>query len=84
MTSPPEQIMVKCPKCNETYGDWWRPSINMSLGEEFDEEYLDEAGSSTCPHCNYKVYHDVLTVREDGVFETGPRGEDGPSIESDS
>jgi len=37
--------------------------------EHFDEEYLEEATTSTCPECGHKVRHNVLTVREDGVWE---------------
>lgn len=71
MTMPPEEIEVICPKCGRQYKDWWRPSINLSLGERFDEEYLDAATSSTCPHCHFKVRHDVLIVGEDGVWQVG-------------
>jgi predicted RNA-binding Zn-ribbon protein involved in translation (DUF1610 family) len=74
MTAPPEDIQVACPNCGTIYNDWWRPSINFSLGEEFDDDYLYEASSSTCPECGRKVYHDVLIVGEDGVcrFDQGP------------
>jgi len=36
MTSPPEEISVKCPGCGKLYQDWRRPSINRTLGEKFD------------------------------------------------
>lgn len=75
MTMPPEQIAVRCPKCGNVYQDWWRPSINLSLGERFSDEYLEEASTSTCPACQYKVRHSVLLVREDGVWEIGPHPE---------
>ena len=71
MTSPPEEISVKCPGCGKVYEDWWRASINLSLGEDFDDTYLDEATSSTCPDCGHKVLHGALIVREDGVREIG-------------
>lgn len=76
MTMPPEDIQVICPKCGRQYKDWWRPSINLGLGEEFSEEYLDSATSSTCPHCHFKVAHDVLIVGEDGVGQIGCRRPD--------
>ena len=41
----------------------------MTLGEEYDDEYIDEATSSTCPECGHKVRHAALIVREDGVWE---------------
>ena len=68
MTSPPEQISVVCPECGKTYEDWYRPSINLQL-DDFDEEYLERASTSTCPDCGFKVRHSVLTVRKDGVWE---------------
>ena len=68
MTSPPEHIQVACPKCGHVYPDWYRPSINLTL-EHFDEEYLEQASTSTCPECGHKVRHNVLTVREDGAWE---------------
>lgn len=68
MTSPPQDINVKCPKCGLIYQDWYRPSINLSL-DNFDEAYMDAATSSTCPTCKFKVSHEVLIVSEDGVFE---------------
>ena len=68
MTSPPEQISAKCPECANLYGDWYQPSINLAI-EDFDEESLDAASSSTCPSCGQKVSHEVLTAREeDGVW----------------
>ncbi len=70
MTSPPEQIAVECPKCGKVYSDWYRPSINLTL-EHFDDEYLEAASISTCPECSHKVRHNVLTVRQDGVWEFG-------------
>lgn len=75
MTSPPEEIEVECPKCRQVYADWYRPSINRTL-DDFDDEYLEAASTSTCPECSHKVRHAVLTVREDGVWElSGDEGE---------
>ena len=62
MTSPPKQIRVRCRKCGHVYEDWIRPSINLMM-DDFDQDYLDEASSVTCP--------DILIVREDGVWEFG-------------
>ena len=73
MTSPPEEIQVKCPKCGKVYADWYRPSINLRL-DHFDDEYLEQASTSTCPECGYKVRHNVLVVREDGTWEIGGGG----------
>ncbi len=62
MTSPPEQIIVNCPKCGTRYEDWYRPSINLAL-DDFSEEYLAEASSATCPSCDHRVDLDSLVVR---------------------
>jgi hypothetical protein len=65
MTSPPEQITVRCP-CGSVYEDWRRASVNLSLGEDFPEEYLDECSSATCPECGLRVDLGGLVVRGDG------------------
>ena len=79
MTSPPEKIKIKCPKCGTIYDDWYRPSINLTL-DNFDEDYIEDASTSVCPNCKYVVLHNVLTVREDGKWVLG--GEN--FIENDS
>jgi hypothetical protein len=73
VTSPPQEITVQCPQCGQIYKDWWRPSINLSLGERFSDEYLEEASTSTCPTCHYKVRHSLLVIRENGLWQIGPR-----------
>ena len=76
MTSPCEQITVKCPK---VYQDWQRASFNLDL-DDFNDKYMDEATSSTCPDCKHKVRHEALVVRtKDGAWEfdmSGARGGD--------
>ena len=67
MTSPIEEIEIVCPKCNKTYKDWYRGSINLRL-DDFDEDYIDECSSAICPYCKFKVYFDTLVVDKDGVF----------------
>ena len=69
MTSPPEEITVECPKCGHVYQDWFRGSVNLDL-DDFDEEYLDQCSSATCPECQHKVTLDVLVVEGD-VFKMG-------------
>jgi endogenous inhibitor of DNA gyrase (YacG/DUF329 family) len=76
MTSPPEQILVECPSCHHVYEDWWRPSINLQI-EDFDDEYLREASTATCPKCGKKVDLEVLTVEPDGTFRIGPNSGEG-------
>ena len=81
MTSPPEKIQVECPQCGHVYSDWYRPSINLTL-DDFDEEHLEEASTSTCPECGHKVRHHVLTVREDGVWGFSGDVDEDTSAES--
>ncbi len=57
MSSLPEKIEVTCPKCGESYADWYRPSH-------------DPATSSNCPHCGFDLKVD-RTVRQDGGWDTG-------------
>jgi DNA-directed RNA polymerase subunit RPC12/RpoP len=73
MTSPPREIEVDCPDCGRRYKDWYRPSINLGL-DSFDADYLKMATTSTCPYCGHKVSHEVLIVRDDGVWEVGTAG----------
>ena len=68
MTSPPETIEVRCPRCGKLYETWYRPSINLTI-EHWDDEDIDDATSATCPDCGLKVRLGALIVREDGVWE---------------
>jgi hypothetical protein len=69
MTSPPQRITVQCPLCGERYTDYYRPSINLTLGEEWTAEELDEATSASCPGCGFRVPIASLVVRGDDVWE---------------
>jgi endogenous inhibitor of DNA gyrase (YacG/DUF329 family) len=62
MTSPPEEIEVTCPGCGHVYRDWRRASFNLSLPDEFDDEYMDQATSAICPRCGLKVYFETLVT----------------------
>jgi ribosomal protein S27AE len=64
MTSPPRQIKVECPRCGSSYEDWYRPSINLNL-DDFDEDYLRQASTATCPTCGYVVELSTLVVQGD-------------------
>lgn len=66
MSSPIEDVVIKCPQCDKQYKDWWRPSVNLDL-DDFDDAYLAECCSAVCPHCQFKVSFGMLTV-ENGVF----------------
>jgi DNA-directed RNA polymerase subunit RPC12/RpoP len=65
VTSPPEIVHVRCVRCGTEFGDWIRPSINLSLDPSLgDPEYLEEAGSVTCPKCDHREpFTDVLLAR---------------------
>ena len=65
MTSPPEVIKVHCPECATIFTDSIRGSINLSLGEEWTDEEIDEATSVTCPNCQYKQYGDSIITSMD-------------------
>ncbi|HUP27620.1 MAG TPA: hypothetical protein VM409_04225 [Chloroflexia bacterium] len=66
MTSPVEDVIVECPQCGHTYKDWVRRSVNLTL-DNFDDEYLDQCSSATCPACGHKVYFSTMVVK-DGNF----------------
>ncbi len=70
MTSPPEQVEVRCPNCETVYKDWYRPSINMMI-EDWTDEELREATTATCPSCSHTVDFGGLIVRPDWVLEIG-------------
>ena len=71
MTSPPEEIEVVCPDCGQKYVDWYCPSLNLSL-DNFDDDYLEEASTKTCPR--YGVKYDLGTLFAGQIVEGGPFG----------
>ena len=75
MSSPPEQIFVMCPKCGTPFDTYIRRSMNLGL-DDFDDEYLEEMSTATCPFCHHKINLDVLIVSEDGTFKMGSEEED--------
>ena len=70
MTSPVENITIRCPKCGVHYEDWYRASVNREL-DDFEKEYLKECSSATCPVCGHTVQFDMLVVDRDGKFIPG-------------
>ena len=68
MTSPPRQIEVQCPGCQKIFKDGYRPSINLSLGENWTEEEIAEAKSVKCPRCHLPTPVGSLVVGRDGTF----------------
>lgn len=71
MTMPLEMIQVRCPRCGTEWEDWFRPSINLGLGEKFSKRYLREATSAVCPNCHKFINLGSLIVDEEGVFHYG-------------
>lgn len=37
MSSPVENITVRCPRCQHEYEDWYRASLNLGL-DDFDDD----------------------------------------------
>lgn len=68
MTSPPEEITVKCPGCGKASETWYRPSVNLQM-DKFSDEYLEEISTFKCPDCGHKVPLDILVVRPGGIWE---------------
>ena len=64
MTSPPERIEIRCPKCAELYPKWTRASINLDL-DVFTAEEIEELVHGVCPRCGHVVALDVLVVDGD-------------------
>jgi hypothetical protein len=61
VTSSVDQIRVECPRCRRAYEDWTRRSLNLNL-DDFDEAYLRECSTATCPACGFVVELDLLVV----------------------
>jgi hypothetical protein len=61
VTSPVEEIRVECPRCTAIFDDWTRGSLNLDL-DDFDDEYVREASTATCPECGFVVDLGALVV----------------------
>ena len=55
MSTLPESIEVRCPRCGEAFGEWDRP-------------LADPASSSVCPSCGHRLGADESLFR-DGAWE---------------
>jgi len=63
MTSPVEEVDVRCPRCGHEWTDWCRASVNLDLDPWADEDYLEECATATCPECGLRSpIVDVLIV----------------------
>ena len=67
MTSPPQQVRVRCPSCAYEYDDWFRPSLNLAI-ENLEDDYVREATTATCPRCGMTVHLGSIIVGADGVW----------------
>lgn len=78
MTSPIENITVRCPKCGHLYEDWLRRSLNVDLDPWVTDEYAQRAFTATCPECHHVVDLGGLVVR-DNVWTVGTADDDAPA-----
>ena len=62
MTSAAQRVEVVCPGCGFEYEAWHRPSINLTLGEEWTEEEIRQATTARCPACGLEVDLTTLIV----------------------
>lgn len=64
MTSPVEEVTVRCPGCGHVYRDWFRASVNLAL-DDFDDDYLRQCSTATCPRCATVTGFDSVVVADD-------------------
>ena len=62
MTTPPYRVEVECPECATKFTDFLRTSINLSLGEEWTDEEIEEATTVRCPKCGWRGNSDSVIV----------------------
>lgn len=71
MTSPATIAHAVCPYCGRHFADFYRPSINLSLGEEWSDERLHDAMTLRCP-AGHEIDMDVLLVDRAGRWAYSP------------
>ncbi len=64
MTTPPERVEIRC-SCGMVFPAWRRRSINLSLGDDWTPDEIDEMTHATCPSCGAEVDLDTLIVDGD-------------------
>lgn len=69
MTSPARGIDVVCPRCGRPFTGYYRPSINLGLGEKWTDEEIEEATTIRCAGCDLRMAPDTLIVDQDGTFQ---------------
>ncbi len=58
MTTPPKNIMVKCPQCQRVYIDWFTPAVGEAK----------EGPSTVCSKCGHRSQISELSETK-GVFQ---------------
>jgi len=71
MTTPPEQIVVSCPKCGHEFKTWFRASMNLSL-DHFSDRYIEKMSTARCPSCRLKFDLGALVVDPNNVWHVTP------------
>lgn len=66
MTSPAVRIEVVCEGCGVVFEAWHRPSINLTLGEEWTEAEIRAATWARCPKCGLEVELATLVIGDVG------------------
>lgn len=61
VTSPATTVEVRC-ECGHTFTTTYRPSINLTLGEEWTEERIRSATTAACPRCGAVIELGSLIV----------------------
>ena len=70
-----EEITINCQACGSSYQTQFRASMNLGL-DDFDDDYIEDVSTGTCPECSHKVSLGCLVVRADGVWEIDADEED--------
>ncbi|MGB7084174.1 MAG: hypothetical protein WBD47_01370 [Phormidesmis sp.] len=60
MTTPPKNIMVKCPQCQRVYIDWYTPTVG--------EPTAEQSPSTVCSKCGHRSRLSDLSDRN-GVLQ---------------
>ena len=68
MTGPVEEVTIECPKCGRSYQTFYRGSMNLELDPQFDDDYIREMSTGTCPDCGGVVELGSLVVEPDGTW----------------
>jgi hypothetical protein len=64
MTSPARKVDGTCPNCGARVEGWYRPSINLDLGdgESWTEEAIEKATTVACGGCGQRLAPRALIV----------------------